>query len=139
MLAPLLLLTLTAKPRPGDANLELFKGSALYRSCQAEVRLMDLPSLSTATQPELIDGSYCVGFLNGFTGNLSAGKNGICPKGANMGAVVRAYVAYMEKNARLMDQDRRVGLKLALQEAYPCPASTEPRLVDPATARPRDL
>ncbi len=139
MLAPLLLLTLATQGRSGDASLELFKGSALFHSCQAEVRLMDLRSLSAATQPDLIDGSYCVGFINGFTGNLSAGKNSICTKGASMGTVVRAYVGYMEKNPDLMDKDRRVGLRLALQEAYPCPASGEPHRIDPATNRQRVL
>ena len=142
MVAPLLMFTLAASAagRPADAGRELFKGAALYRTCQAEMRLMELPSLSAARQPDLIDGSYCVGFLNGFTGNLNAARNEVCPGSASMGEVVRTYVAYMDRNPKLMTEDRRVGLRLALQEAYPCPVSPEqPRLEDPATARPRVL
>ena len=100
---------------------------------------MDLPSLSKASQPDLIHGSYCVGFLNGFTGNLDATNHTICTNGASMGSVVRAYVAFMDKNPSLLQEDRRIGLRLALQEAYACPAAQEPRLANPADNRSTTL
>lgn len=115
----LLILGTAASP---DAVHTITKGTALYHSCQAEVRLMDLASLSQAKQPDLVDGSFCVGFVNGFTGNL--GANTItCTHGASVATVVRAYVTFMASNPQLLEEDRRVGLRMALQNAFPCAAS----------------
>ncbi len=97
---------------------------------------MDLPSLAGATQDDLIEGSYCVGFVNGFVGTLQGGK-AVCTNGAPVGEVIRAYVAYMEKNPKLLEQDRRVGLRLSLQEIYPCPITQEPRLENPGSVHAR--
>ena len=137
--ASLLLFLLGATGRPGNPWREIFQGSSLYRDCQAEVRLMELPSLTKAAQPDLIDGSYCVGFVNGFTGNLGSATDAICINGASTGSVVRAYVAFMEKNPKLLQEDRRVGLRLALKQAYACPVSSWPRLANPTDIRPKSL
>ena len=139
MLSPLLLLVLAATNGNSDAGRDLLKGSALLRTCQAEARLMDLPSLTRATRPDLIDGAYCVGFLNGFTGTLNSAKDSICTNGASMGAVVRSYIEFMEKNPKLLDEDRRVGVRMALQDAFPCPVSQPSRLASPSGAQPRVL
>ncbi|HLI78130.1 MAG TPA: Rap1a/Tai family immunity protein [Acidobacteriaceae bacterium] len=131
LFAPLLFALATpaahADPAPDPS-----KGAALLRGCQAEVRLMELPSLSSAEPIDLINGAYCVGYLNGFTAGLTPATAAICTGEDSMAALVRAYVRFMERNPKLLDEDKRVGLRLALQEAYPCPAGTvlpeEPRL-----------
>ena len=126
MLAPLLLLASTLNPPPApDPVRELSKGSALYRVCQAEIRLMNLPSLTKASQSDLLNGSYCVGYLNGFVANAEI-KTTICPESAPMGDLVRAYVHFLDKNPNLLGQDRRLGLGLALEEAFPCPTKRTP-------------
>ena len=119
-----------AAARPDEAVREITKGSALLRSCQAEIRLMELPSIAQASQPDLVDGTFCVGFVNGYTGNLGGSSAPICTKGANMGEVVRAYVAYMGKHPDLLDKDRGSGFREALQAMYPCPTTSHPRLKD---------
>ena len=119
-----------------DAAREMLKGAALYRSCQAEVRLMDLPSVKTASQADLVEGSFCVGFVHGFTGNPS-GQGNTCPNGAPVGDVIRAYVAYMDRNPKLLEQDRRVGLQLSMQELYPCPVTQSPGVRDPSHFDPK--
>ena len=122
MLVPLLLLASTLHPPPaGDPVRELSKGSALYRVCQAEIRLMDLPSLTKASQSDLLNGSYCVGYFNAFIANATA-KTAICTESAPMGDLVRAYVHFLDKNPNLLGEDRRLGLGLALEEAFPCPS-----------------
>lgn len=138
MLVTALLFATVVTGRADDATREIVKGAALYKSCQAEMRLMEAKDLSQATQPDLIDGSFCVGFVNGFTGNLSGAKVGVCTDGSSMGAVVKAYVAYMEKNPRLMNEDRRIGLGLALRGAYPCPASEEPKVKGRSGSEPQN-
>ena len=121
MLAPLLLLaSVTAQPPAPDAVAELSKGSALLRVCRAEVRLMDLPSVTEASQSDLLNGSYCVGYLNGFVANLTT-RTRICTNGAPMGTLVRAYVGFLESNPSLLGEDRRLGLSIALYDAFPCP------------------
>ena len=132
-----LLLATAVTGKADDATREIVKGAALYRSCQAEVRLMELPDVSHATQPDLIDGAFCVGFVNGFTGNLSGARVGVCTNGSNMGTVVKVYVTFMNENPKLMDEDRRVGLGMALQIAYPCPAAQEPKVKNPANSNPQ--
>ncbi len=130
MLLPTLLLGLAgAGSFPAvDAVAELSKlarGAALYRVCQAEVRLMDLPSLVSADSSDLLNGSYCVGYLNGFVANLDRSA-AICPQEAPIGALIRTYVGFMDKNPNMLEKDKRLGLNLALRGAYPCPAETLP-------------
>ena len=129
MLALTLLLGLASSGLPTkDVNSELSqlsKGSALYRVCQAEVRLMDLPSLVSAASSDLLNGSYCVGYLNGFVANLNR-STAICPEEVPIGALVRVYVAFMAKNPDMLEKDKRMGLNLALRESFPCPVETKP-------------
>ncbi len=133
MLASLLLLLSTAgQPPAADPVAELTKGSALYRVCRAELRLMDLPSLGSASQSDLLNGSYCVGYLNGFVANLTR-QTPICTNSAPVSSLVRAYVAYLDKHPDLLAEDRRVGLGLALADTFPCPAEEHP--TDPSLER----
>lgn len=126
MLAPLLLLaSVAAQPPAPNPGAELSKGSALLRVCRAEVRLMDLPSITEASQSDLLNGSYCVGYLNGFVANLTTATR-ICTESAPMGTLVRAYVGFLEKNPDLLGEDRRLGLRMALRDAFPCPVKRSP-------------
>ncbi len=88
---------------------------------------MELPSLHAASQTDLVDGSFCVGFVHGYMGSLVSGNSGICTNGTPMGELVRGYVAFMEKNPKLLEEDRRVGLQMSLQAAFPCPVTQEGR------------
>jgi hypothetical protein len=40
---------------------------------------------------------------------------------ASDGTLSRIYVAYMQKNPKLLDEYKGTGLFLALRDAYPCP------------------
>ena len=125
MLVLLSLLAFAGSPPPVDAVAELSRGSGLYRVCQAEMRLMNLPSLTGATESDLLNGSYCVGYLNGYVANLQPVASA-CPAGTPTSSLVRTYVDYMARNPDLMDKDRRLGLGLALRDSYPCPLDTLP-------------
>ncbi|MGI4827814.1 MAG: Rap1a/Tai family immunity protein [Janthinobacterium lividum] len=135
MLASALLLILAGTPGTADAVAELSRGSALYRVCQAEVRLMDLPNLSHATQSDLLNGAYCVGYLNGFLSNLRP-TAAVCTGGANTGTLIRAYVEFMARNPDMLNQDRRIGLARALSDTYRCPLDSSP---DPGNSAKRTL
>lgn len=87
-------------------------------------------SVAEAAEKDLVDGAFCVGFLSGYTGNSNGLQTGVCTDGAAVGIVVRAYIAYMERNPKLQEEDRREGLRLALQDAFACPASAEPRTIE---------
>ncbi len=87
------------------------------------MRLMGVSSLEEAPQIDLINGAYCIGYLNGFTAALAPDATPICTHQESMAAMVRAYVTYMDQNPTLLDEDKRVGLRLALQSAFPCSAS----------------
>lgn len=135
MVAPLLLLASAfAKSPAADAAVELSKGSALYRVCRAEMRLMDLPSITKASQSDLLNGSYCVGYLNGFVANLTT-QTDICTNSAPMSALVRAYVGFLDKNPDLLSADRRLGLGMALHDSFPCPVRQTPGLAQAGISR----
>ena len=134
MLLLLPLLALPGPPRTADMVAELSKGSGLYRVCQAEVRLMELPSLAQATQSDLLNGSYCIGYLNGYVSNLQP-ATAVCTGGAATGALVKSYIIFMEKNPDLMEKDRRLGLSLSLRDAFPCPAATLPGTAGPSPSQ----
>lgn len=80
---------------------------------------MDLPNLNQATQSDLLNGAYCVGYLNGYLSNLHPAA-AVCTGGVTTGSLVRAYVGFMQKNPDMLDQDRKVGLAMALNDAYRC-------------------
>ena len=84
---------------------------------------MALNSLDDAPQIDLINGAYCIGYLNGFTASLPSTPPSICTHDESMGAMVRVYVSYMERNPALLEEDKRFGLRMALEDAYPCSAA----------------
>ena len=123
---PLALWIAGSGPAPADSNpLDVSKGTALYRGCKAEVRLMDRPSLAQAPESDLLNGSYCVGYLNGYLSNLHS-SDAICTHGEPIGSLVRIYVTFMEKNPHLLTEDRLLGLRSALREAFPCSINPTP-------------
>ncbi len=125
MLALLFLATLAGAAKAPDTPQDTAKGAALLRGCQAELRITQPDALQTAGQPDLIDGTYCVGYVTGFVANLAQRGPTVCAENLPMVQLVRAYVAYMERNPRLLDDDKRVGLRLALESSFPCPALTD--------------
>ena len=118
-----LFLLLTATHVIADAAPDPSKGSSLLHGCRAEVRLMNLPRLDQAHSVDLIDGAYCSGYLTGFLAGLSPAS--VCSDQESMGALFNTYVHYMEIHPELEDQDKRIGLRLALGNAYPCPATEQ--------------
>ncbi len=95
---------------------------------------MDLPSMTNASQSDLLNGSYCVGYLNGFVANLPR-QTEICTNSAPMSALVRAYVGYLDKNPDLLGEDRRLGLGMALRDSFPCPVKQTPGLAQAGVSR----
>ena len=83
---------------------------------------MNLRSLTDAPALDFINGAYCIGYLNGFAAGISPSTRNVCINGDTIGNVVRAYVGFMERHPPLLDEEKRLGLKLALEDAFPCPA-----------------
>lgn len=50
------------------------------------------------------------------------GRSSICTREHTMADLVRAYVDYMQRNPEMLEADKRVGVRLALENAFPCPA-----------------
>lgn len=81
---------------------------------------MDSP---TATERDASDGAFCSGYFHGFGdyNDMNSGSS-ICLGGASVGTSIRVYVAYMEKNPKLLDDAMIIGIVHALKDTYPCPA-----------------
>lgn len=114
MLVPLIALAMFAqqdKIQPFDL------GSALYAQCQETLRVFDNPrDMST----DLRSATSCSAYIDGFVDGLSFGKPLFCAKEASVATMARIYVAYMQKNPKLLDHYKSEGLMLALADAYPC-------------------
>jgi hypothetical protein len=110
MLAPLLAL---AMQLPSDQG----SGSGLYADCKVYLSIADDLKGSTAND---LQAGVCIGYISGFTDSVNGDH--ICASDATMGTIVRVYIAYMDKNPKLFDAPRAVGLDLALKDAYRCPA-----------------
>jgi hypothetical protein len=68
----------------------------------------------------MLDAGVCLGYMGGFAETRVAAKS-LCAPSASAGALVRVYIAYMDKYPKLMDEPRWVGVGLALEDAYGCP------------------
>lgn len=106
-----------------DAAPDASRGEALLKGCQAEMRLLQPGAVASAPQSDLVNGSYCIGYVNGFLAGLAPATASVCTEQAPMISVVGAYVHYMEQNPQLLTEDKRVGLRQALQAAFPCPTA----------------
>lgn len=82
---------------------------------------MQPDGLRTAEQADLVNGAYCVGYVNGFISNLAPGPASICIENRPLADLVTAYVSFMDRNPKWLEEDKRVGLRLALEGAFPCP------------------
>jgi hypothetical protein len=111
----LLLTLLFALQAPADMS----KGAHLYASCEAAVRLTDNPN-SAQAKTELPASTYCFGYLAGYIDGVNRLHSSICVNGASMNAVARVYANYMQRNPKLIDEDRSLGALLALTDAFPC-------------------
>jgi len=117
MLIPLLAIGLSlATQNVTEANVN--KGSSLFASCQAHIRVMDRTYKNLGD--DYAEGNYCIGYIEGFTTGDIFGGGSICFTEASPGTLIRVYVAYMERHPKLLDEDKYVGLSDALVEAYPC-------------------
>ncbi len=121
MLAPVLFFLLHHVAVTPDAGQGAGKGASLLKGCQAELRLTVPGALAAADAGDLVNGSYCVGYLNGFLANLSTPRSAVCLNEEPMAELVRAYVSYMERHPQLLAEEKQTGLRLALQDAFPCP------------------
>jgi len=90
-------------------------GSGLYAACKAWVAFID----KTAQERNPSEEMFCIGYVSGFSD--SATGEHFCASDATMGTIVRVYLAYMDKNPKMFDLPRGIGLELALRESYPCP------------------
>ena len=104
---------------------DLSRGSHLYGSCQAAVRLSDDPA-SAQAKAELASSTYCFGYIGGYADGLNVLKEQVCLHGASLNTIARVYVLYMQKNPKLMDEGRALGLLLSLKSSYACPSPERP-------------
>ena len=125
MLVPLLALGLAVPGKAPDTTQDITKGASLLRVCKAELRLMQPDGLQTADPGDLVNGAYCVGYVNGFISNLIPARGSICADKHPLAELVEAYVRFMEQSPRSLEQDKRIGLRLALEQAFPCPVLTD--------------
>lgn len=105
---------------------DLSRGSHLYGSCQAAVRWSDDPA-SAQAKLELASSTYCFGYLGGYIDGLNVLKEQVCLRGASLNTIARVYVHYVQRNPKLMEESRALGLLLSLKSNYGCPfpAATE--------------
>ena len=93
-------------------------GSMLFNACQASVRAMDgIPANASDSSFDL----FCAGYFEGFSDVATLNETSLCIKSARIGTLIRVYVAYMEKNPKLLDSPKIIGVVLALKESYTCP------------------
>lgn len=123
MLLPLLFLALPSTHTISGIEQNAASGSALMQSCQAELRLATSAAVADAVPRDLIGASYCIGYVNGFVGNVPEHQVSICTREQPMIDLVRVYVDFMQRNPRYLELDKRLGLRSALEEAFPCVAA----------------
>lgn len=117
MLTPLLALAMMQNAP--FAN--MVEGVYLYRSCQAWIRVADAGG-NNDVRKDLAESTFCVAYIAGFVDGTGTTKRGACLTPIlSVEKVVRPYVAYMLQHPEAMHVDRRIGLVLALADAFPCP------------------
>jgi Rap1a immunity proteins len=104
-----------------QANSIESRGSELYHACQADIRFMDAPNANAVSNSDYVASEFCRGYFMAFNDFYNVEATTMCLDGASMGTTIRVYVAYMEKNPKLMDAWMITGVGQALRENYPCP------------------
>ena len=66
-------------------------------------------------------GLMCMNYIQGFVYAGTVGRL-FCAPNASNNTVARVYVAYMQKNPKLLDEPKGKGFLAAMVDAYPCPA-----------------
>ena len=93
------------------------RGTWLFQACQGAVRWMDAP-ITNKPVDDVENFDNCTAYLGGY---IEGADPGVCPSPeATMGTFVRVYVAYMQKNPKMLDTWRTRGLEAAMRRAYPC-------------------
>ena len=101
---------------------DMTKGSHLFGACQTAVRMSNDPTTSQA-KTELPSRTYCFGYLGGYTDGLNRLDKSVCLDGASLNTIAQAYVTYMQRCPKLMDEPRYLGALLALKSSFPCATS----------------
>lgn len=83
--------------------------------------MQDSPNRSPADTTAAL---VCVNYIQGFidAGTLSSK---FCTEDATVATITRIYVAYMQKNPKLLDYRETIGLFLSLTDAFPCLTKTK--------------
>lgn len=120
MILPLIALAI-ALPQSNVPTPKPNIGSELYKACQAFERTVE-PKRKVSSD-DIADSQYCLGYIDAFGDSFPREASGICTdEHVTIGTLIRVYLAYMDKNPKLLDANRESGLALALADAYPCPA-----------------
>lgn len=115
----MLALVFSALINQGQLANDVTKGLHLYRSCQAAVRMSNNPETVQA-RAELASSTYCFGYLGGYIDAVNRLKPEVCLRNTSLNAVARVYVAFMDANPKLLDENRAFGVLLATKNAYTC-------------------
>ena len=94
-------------------------GYDLYRACQDAVHFTD----ASSEQPGRAD--YCFGYFEGYTDVATVNVSSLCIGKATVGTLIRVYLAYMDKNPKMLDSFKMIGVTYALKEAYSCPKTLD--------------
>jgi len=121
MFLPLGLFASSFVPPQGNSAPAMMKGSYLFHACQADIALQD--SLPDA-DARIAMATGCVNYIGGYIDGARSKKQ-FCLDGATNGTIVRVYVAFMQANPKLLDEDREVGVNFALLYNYPCKSATK--------------
>jgi hypothetical protein len=118
MLIPLVALAMM-QSRPVEIPISQ-RGTWLFQACQGAVRWLDAPMSNKPNGEDAENFDNCTAYIGGF---LESPDPHVCTSSeSTMGTYLRVYVAYMQKNPKLLDTRRSLGLESALSEAYPCPS-----------------
>lgn len=97
-------------------------GDELVQACRASVRILN----GEGREGDTLNAHFCASFVEGFISGLHVSDDKVCVRSEdNRATLVKVYVAYMDKNPRLLDSTADVGLYLALKEGYPCAAKSK--------------
>ena|ERR1700733_4633792 len=95
------------------------KGDYLYHACKAVVKQMD----DGGSEPSA-EWRYCAGYFDGFIESHlwyeTTSKDFCFDENSSNAVLIRVYVQYMEKNPKLLDALKAVGVALTLRDNYPC-------------------
>ena len=106
--------------RPESTPFKQFKkGDALFKTCQAAIRIQDKVPVAGDVQNGAICGAYLLGFIDA----LDPRPFNICLPNPTFETIARVYVAYLEKNPKHMDSPISEVLLRSLIDAYPCPVT----------------